>query len=373
MSAAFSKMSSLADTMREINKNNGRQLEFFVDTMIFPKYIYTEGDVIANALLGHVPLITSDYKKIKDSAGMDGCHDDFMANDLIIIATPDSLKEAETLKNSDGYFCPNLFIMDRGPEFEGWGVGDEKMIEELAAESGMVPEVFEDDSYNWQRIFPLCGTNHFGQLGPMNLSEKVQQMYHPSREEVDEYGSITDDDIRRGKWISGFGGNPTEEELAELEWNECCELSLFLEYDQTHHATDSPASWIVNNHGRAIGHNAEYHEQLCALNALYNHPIHDWKTWVGEYHPQPAVHPEMVNCHSIDKNGIDRVKCTLKATGDNFAVSTCEYGAIYVPKHCMALISNRLGDTFYARLKIPRRSDGKKEKYSLRVEEILSC
>tara|TARA_B100000686_G_scaffold350063_1_gene444948 strand:- start:3740 stop:4819 length:1080 start_codon:yes stop_codon:yes gene_type:complete len=359
--------------MREIiNNYNGKQLEYFVDTMIFPKHIYTGDDAIANALLSHLPLITSEYKEIKDSLGQDGLTEDFMANELILFATPDSLKKAETLKNSDGYFCPSLFIMDREPGFEGWGEGDEKMIEELAIAS-MVPEVFEDDSYNWQRIFPLYGTNHFGQLGPMNLSKKVQQMDHPSHEEEQEYRSITDEDIRRGRWSDGSGGEPCKDAIAELEWNECCELSLFKEYDQAHYAMDLPASWIVDNHGRATGHNAEYHEQRCALNALYNHPVHDWKTWVGEYHSKPMVRPDLIDWHSLDRKGIHRVKCTLKATGDDFAVSTCDFGAVYVPKHYLALISNRLGDIFYARLKIPRRSDGTITKYPLRVEEIVSC
>tara|TARA_Y100000817_G_scaffold305447_1_gene289525 strand:+ start:162 stop:1442 length:1281 start_codon:yes stop_codon:yes gene_type:complete len=364
------------------------QLERCVEMTTFSPEIYTGGDIIADALLSHLPVITSQYQKEKGEI-LRKEHSDrgFMANELILLATADSLKKAESLKNSDGFFCPSFFVLDREPGFEGWGMGDEKIIEYLAIATGMAPEVMDDENYNWERIFepsyneledPHSWNWNYARDDAIDLAikfcDEIHAQNYPSNEEEEEYFSITSDDIRHGRWVNHFGHEETGTSRDDFEWSECNELSLFKEYDITHHVTGSPPTWIIDHRGNAKVYNAEYHEQQSSLNALFNHPEHDWKTWQGNIEGvngtcAPRVRPDWNDWHKLDRNGIDMVYCTLKASGENFAVCVSEYGAAYVPKEFLRFIGENIGDTFYAKLKIPR---GSRQKYALRVEQILS-
>jgi hypothetical protein len=151
------------------------------------------------------------------------------------------------------------------------------------------------------------------------------------------------------------------------EWNECLELSYFSEFDQS---TDQEF-FIVDNKGRPALHNAERHEQRCALNALWNHPELDLKvkstitsldgsgfTRLQEVVDEPNI---------LDQCGIHGVECSLIASGDNFSAAICRYGGIFVPRKYQSLIGDE--GTFTARLTISNAG----AKYPLRVVEINRC
>ena len=236
-------------------------------------------------------------------------------------------------------------------ETDGEGLTDEEIIEELAIASNMVPEILHDDDYNleWE-----------GHL------RKLHHRFHfPSKSDTDEFMGITDEDIRRGDWVSGlclwFGSR------ADLEWEECLDLSYFIEIDQS---TDEEF-FIVDNKGRPALHNAERHEQRCALNALWNSPALDLKveSTFGLLHGDGFTRVQEVveKPNVLDECGIHGVECSMVATGDNFAAAVCRYGGIFVPKKYQSLIGD--GGDFTARLTISTEG----AKYPLRVAEINRC
>jgi hypothetical protein len=251
-------------------------------------------------------------------------------------------------------------------ETDGEGTTDETIIEELAIASFMVPEVLHDDDYEWGELYDATpGIPFHTTQGERDLREQITKVHFPSEQEIEECMGITDEDIRRGDWVSGlclwFGSR------ADLEWEECLDLSYFIEIDQS---TDEEF-FIVDNKGRPALHNAERHEQRCALNALWNHPELDLKvkstisSLDGRGFTQ--VQEVMEKTNVLDECGIHAVECQLIATGDNFAAAVCRYGGIFVPRKYQSLIGD--GGDFTARLTISTEG----AKYPLRVAEINRC
>tara|TARA_B100000575_G_scaffold188721_1_gene152037 strand:- start:183 stop:1100 length:918 start_codon:yes stop_codon:yes gene_type:complete len=298
---------------------------------IFPATAYTGEDEIATALARHYRPHSTDHEP-----GM-------KATDLILLTRTPNYKGPVPVED----FLENRPI-NRPND---WGPGDEHIAEALAIASNMVPETLHDDEYNleWE-----------GHL------RKLHHRFHfPSEQEIEECMGITDEDIRRGDWVSGlcrwFGSR------ANLEWEECLELSYFAEYDQS---TDQEF-FIVDNKGVPALHNAERHEQRCALNALWNHPEMDSKVESTiRYHDGGGftIAPEVVEkTNVLDECGIHGVECQLIATGPDFAAGICRYGGIFVPRKFQGLIGD--GGDFTARLTISTEG----AKYPLRVVELNRC
>ena len=301
---------------------------------IFPATAYTGEDEIATALAKvvdiHRPHSTDHEPGMK-------------ATDLILLTRTPNYKGPVSVED----FLENRPI-DRPND---WGPGDEHVAEELAIASNMVPEILHDDEYNleWE-----------GHL------RKLHHRFHfPSEHDIEECMGITDEDIRRGDWLPGlclwFGSR------ANLEWEECLDLSYFIEIDQS---TDEEY-FIVDNKGRPALHNAERHEQRCALNALWNSPELDLKveSTFGLLHGDGFTRVQEVveKPNVLDECGIHGVECSVVATGDNFAAAVCRYGGVFVPRKYQSLIGD--GGDFTARLTISTEG----AKYPLRVAEINRC
>ena len=256
-------------------------------------------------------------------------------------------------------------------------VGDEKIIEELAIACNMVPEILHDDDYEWGELYDMTeGIPFHTTQGERDLREQIRELHFPCETEarnlIRSCGGMSEIRPPNGEWtlVSAEGTKDRElsaEERDNEEWNECLELSYFAEYDQS---TDK-AFFIVDNKGRPTAHNAERHEQQCALNALWNHPELDLKvestissldgrgfTQVQEVVEKPNV---------LDECGIHAVECQIIASGDNFAAAICRYGGVFVPRRFQALIGD--GGDFTARLTISTEG----AKYPLRVAEINRC
>ena len=245
-----------------------------------------------------------------------------------------------------------------GVPLEDWRPRDKYIVEELAIASNMVPEILSDDDYDWHQLYDMTpGIPFHNTQGESDLREQITKFHFPSNHDLEVFKGITEEDIRRGEWITGFGflGGDL---VAELEWEECLELSHFKEYDQ---ALDEEY-FILNNQGWPALHNAERHEQQCALNALYNHQELDWV--VKSSSESPA--------NILDECGIHGVRCETVCTGRDFAVATTIYGAAYIPKFIMDHLGLELGDKFVSHLRIPFSPSGKLEKYPLRVEQVTS-
>ena len=320
---------------------------------IFPATAYTGNDPVATEFAKLYRPHSTDYEPGKK------------AMDLILLnRTPNYNGPVPA-----GEFLENCSL---GPPviFEGalvdWGPTDETIIEELAIASFMVPEVLHDDDYDWKELYDVTpGTPFHTTQGERELREQITKVHFPSEQEIEECMGITDEDIRRGDWVPGlcrwFGSR------ANLEWEECLELSYFAEYEQS---TDQ-GFFIVDNKGRPALHNAERHEQRCALNALWNHPEMDSKVESTiRYHEGGGftLSPEVVEKPNVlDECGIHGVNCSLVATGDSFAAGICRYGGVFVPRKFQSLIDDK--GTFTARLTISTEG----AKYPLRVVEITGC
>jgi len=138
--------------------------------------------------------------------------------------------------------------------------------------------------------------------------------------------------------------------VSELEWEECCEPSYFTIYDQTGHEGINGERMVVNAVGEPVLHDAERHEQECALNSYANQ-------WIGG--------PHTITWR--DEFSVSNVECKIVATGDKFSVATSKFGAAFVPKSCENYIGG-VGETFRATLDTSfekLRSGG--AKYPLRV------
>ena len=266
--------------------------------------------------------------------------------------------------------------------FEGalvdWGPTDEPIIEELATAAFMMPEILHDDDYEWGELYDATpGIPFHTTQGERNLREQISKVHFPSETEAKNLfrssGGMTGlYQLPRGEWIlvSAEGTDDLElpaEERENEEWTECQELSYFAEYDQS---TDQ-GFFISDNKGRPAFHNAERHEQRCALNSLWNHPELDSKV---EYTISPldgkgfTFEQEVAEKPNIlDECGIHGVNCSLVATGDSFAAGICRYGGVFVPKRFQGLIGDK--GTFTARLTISTEG----AKYPLRAVEITGC
>jgi hypothetical protein len=163
-----------------------------------------------------------------------------------------------------------------------------------------------------------------------------------------------------GQWVTDRVVQITDccmepEIVGELEWAECCEPSFFKVYDQTDtsHCKWGGARMVVNNRGEAVAHDAQRHEQECALNELANISL-----------PYP---------NDLGEFFVGRVECKLVASGDKFSVATTEYGAVFVPRSCANYLPG-LGGTFRACLNTTfekmRTGTGK---YPLRVQAGSIC
>lgn len=250
-------------------------------------------------------------------------------------------------------------------------VGDEKIIEELAIACNMVPEILHDDDYEWNELYITSTTQ-----GERGLREQISKLHFPGETEAKNLfrssGGMTGlYQLPRGEWtlVSAEGTDDlevSEEERANEEWTECQELSYFAEYDQS---TDK-AFFIVDNKGRPTAHNAERHEQQCALSALWNHPELDLKvkSWIEAAGRERTRYQEVAEKPNVlNECGIHCVECQLIATGDNFAAAICRYGGVFVPRKYQSLIGD--GGDFTARLTISNAG----AKYPLRVAEINRC
>ena len=326
---------------------------------IFPATAYTGDDPIATEFAKLYRPHSTDHKP-----GMN-------ATDLIVLNQTPSYTEPKTTTE----FLESRYVSG-GDTLDGWmsdserrrrrkaegleetdgeGLTDEKIIEELAIASFMVPEILNDDDYKWGEHCDMC---------ERDLREQITKVHFPSEQEIEECMGITDEDIRRGDWVSGlclwFGSR------ANLEWEECLELSYFVEY-----LGGDQEFFIVDNKGRPALHNAERHEQRCALNALWNHPEMDSKveSTYGLLHGDGFTRVQEVveKPNVLDECGIHGVNCSLVATGDSFAAGICRYGGVFVPRKFQALIGD--GGDFTARLAI--MAEG--AKYPLRAVEITRC
>ena len=317
---------------------------------IFPATAYTGDDPIANEFAKLYRPHSTDYEP-----GM-------KAMDLIVLNKTPSYTGPRTV----GDFIKWRPLAPPGD----WGPGDEHIVEELAIASNMVPEILYDEDYKWyvdqKPAQPgSMATTESVSLNDVHLRKLHHRFHFPSEQEIEECMGITDEDIRRGDWVSGlcrwFGSR------ANLEWEECLELSYFVEYDQS----TEQEFFIVDNKGWPTLHNAERHEQRCALNALWNHPEMDSKVestitsldGIGFNRVDEVVEKPNI----LDECGIHGVECSLIASGDNFAAAICRYGGIFVPRKFQSLIGDE--GTFTGRLTISTEG----AKYPLRVVEITRC
>ena len=345
---------------------------------IFPATAYTGDDPIATALARHNRPHNSDYEP-----GM-------KATDLIVLNSLPSYTgprmTTEFLESRyvsgedtlDGWMSDSERRRRRKAEgleeTDGEGLTDEKIIEILAIASFMVPEVLDDD-YEWNELYDATpGTPFHTTQGERDLREQITKVHFPSEHDIHNGSreSISEEDIRRGEWVLVSAEGTYDREVGVFgreneEWAECQELSYFAEYDQS---TDQ-GFFIADNKGWPALHNAERHEQRCALNALWNHPEMDLKV---EYTISPldgkgfTFEQEVVEKPNIlDECGIHGVNCSLVATGDSFAAGICRYGGVFVPRKFQALIGDK--GTFTARLTISTEG----AKYPLRAVEITGC
>ena len=309
------------------------------------------------------------------------------ANDLIVLTRTPNYTDPK--KTTD--FLEDCSLSTSAPLVD-WRhsdedtVGDEKIIEELAIACNMVPEILHDDDYEWGELYDATpgiparpvdcvGSFHTTQ-GERDLREQISKVHFPCETEAKNLfrssGGMTGlYQLPRGEWtlVSTEGTDDLElpeEERENEEWNECLELSYFAEYDQ---CTDEQF-FIVDNRGRPALHNAERHEQRCALNALWNHPELDSRvnsriTWVDGRRTRFQEVEEKSNV--LDQCGIHGVEISLIATGDNFAVGICRYGGVFVPNEYQSVVVGHDG-TFTGRLTISTEG----AKYPLRLAEINS-
>ena len=264
-----------------------------------------------------------------------------------------------------------------GRALEDWGPTDEPIIEELAIATFMVPEILHDDDYEWGELYGATeGIPFHTTQGERDLREQISKLHFPSETEGKNLfrssGGMTGlYQLPRGEWtlVSAEGTDDLElpeEERDNEEWNECLDLSYIAEYDQS----ADKEYFIVDNKGRPTAHNAERHEQRCALNALWNHPELDLKvksTITSFAGVRTRVQEVVEKTNVLDECGIHAVECQLIATGDNFAAAICRYGGVFVPRSFQALIGD--GGDFTARLTISTEG----AKYPLRVAEINRC
>ena len=332
---------------------------------IFPATAYTGNDPVATEFAKLYRPHSTDYEPGKK------------AMDLILLTrTPDYTEPVP----AEGF----LEHCSLGPPviFEGalvdWGPTDEPIIEELAIAAFMMPEILHDDDYEWGELYdategipcPLAQLTR----RRAHLRKQIIKVHCPSEHDTHNGSqeSISEEDIRRGEWVLVSAEGTYDREVGVFgreneEWAECQELSYFAEYDQS---TDQ-GFFIADNKGRAAFHNAERHEQRCALNSLWNHPELDLKV---EYTISPldgkgfTLEQEVAEKPNIlDECGIHGVNCSLVATGDSFAAGICRYGGVFVPKRFQGLIGDK--GTFTARLTISTEG----AKYPLRAVEITGC
>ena len=262
-------------------------------------------------------------------------------------------------------------------ETDGEGLTDEKIIEELAIASFMVPEILHDDDYEWTGLYDTTpGTPFHTTQGERDLREQIGKIHFPCETEARNLsrscGGMSEIRPPNGEWVLVSAEGTEDQELSmdereNEEWNECQELSYFMEYDQA----TSEESFIVDNKDRLAPHNAARHEQRCALNALFNHPELDLKvasTILSLTGSGFNLHQEVKEKpHIFDQCGIQGAECSLVASGDNFSTAICRYGAVFVPKRCHKFINE--DGTFTAKLTISTEG----AKYPLRVAEITRC
>ena len=259
-------------------------------------------------------------------------------------------------------------------ETDGEGLTDEQILEELAIASFMVPEILHDDDYEWGELYDATpGIPFHTTQGERDLREQISILHFRSEHDTHNGSreAISEEDIRRGEWVLVSAEGTYDREVGVFgreneEWAECQELSYFAEYDQ---CTDEQF-FIVDNRGRPALHNAERHEQRCALNALWNHPELDSRvnsriTWVDGRRTRFQEVEEKSNV--LDQCGIHGVEISLIATGDNFAVGICRYGGVFVPNEYKSVVVGHDG-TFTGRLTISTEG----AKYPLRLAEINS-
>ena len=326
---------------------------------IFPATAYTGDDPVAKEFAKLYRPHSSEHKP-----GMKGM-------DLILLNSLPSYTEPK--KATD--FLEWRGDHGAGASPEDWGTTDEPIIEELAIACNMVPEILHDDDYEWGELYDTTpGIPFHTTQGERDLREQIKELHYPSEHDTHNGSreAISEEDIRRGEWVLVSAEGTYDREVGVFgrdneEWSECLELSYFGEYDQS---TDK-AFFIVDNKGRPSLHNAERHEQRCALNALWNHPELDLKvkSTYGSLHGDGfiVVREVVEKPNVLDECGIHSVECKLIATGDNFAAAICRYGGIFVPRKYQSLISD--GGDFTARLTISTEG----AKYPLRVAEINRC
>ena len=153
---------------------------------------------------------------------------------------------------------------------------------------------------------------------------------------TDPGGSFNDAEVDAGRqhrlFLDEFAEYMDPETVAELEWDECCEPNYFTIYDQTGHEGIDGERMVVNAVGEPVLHDAERHEQECALNAYANQ-------WIGG--------PHTITWR--DEFSVSNVECKIVATGDKFSVATSRFGAAFVPKSCENYIPG-IGETFWTTL-----------------------
>jgi len=125
-----------------------------------------------------------------------------------------------------------------------------------------------------------------------------------------------------------------DEVSEELEWAEVCEPSYFKEY--LGGGEDAP---LCDKVGIPIIHDAQKHDQVCALNHMTEGP-------------------------QIYEHGIPNEECTLASVGEKYAVAITQYGACWVPKSCLPYLPG-IGETFKANISTTLLSG---VQYNLKVE-----
>ena len=140
-----------------------------------------------------------------------------------------------------------------------------------------------------------------------------------------------------------------DDHLGEIEWAECCEPSYFTAYDQS---TDM-IHMIADHNGVPIIHDAQRHEQECALNDLVN-PAPTW----GE----STARTEDWEIDNVSFLTLEPVECVLASCGDKFAVGVSHLGAVWVPRSCIPFLPENIGESFHAQIKVSGAG-----KYPLRV------
>ena len=327
---------------------------------IFPATAYTGDDPVAKEFAKLYRPHSSDHEP-----GM-------KATDLILLNSLPSYTEPK--KATD--FLEWRGEHGAGAPPEDWGTTDESIIEELAIASFMVPEILHDDDYEWNGLYDMTeGIPFHTTQGERDLREQISKLHFPCETEARNLfrscGGMSEIRPPNGEWtlVSAEGTKDrevSEEERDNEEWSECLELSYFAEYDQS----ADKAFFIVDNKGLPTAHNAERHEQRCALHALWNHPELDLKvksTITSFAGIRTRVQEVVEKTNVLDECGIHSVECKLIATGDNFAAAICRYGGVFVPRKYQSLISD--GGDFTARLTISTEG----AKYPLRVAEINRC